>query len=103
MPMAACSSKLTACACSGLISAASLLDRGRAKAEYVRLLERLMAMAAADGLIQPVAKGWVLTPDRALPDPVPLWRALMRDLPILLPELTLLGRCGDRLAGAMRG
>jgi thioester reductase-like protein len=82
---------------------AALLERGGVKAEHARALECLLKIAADEEFIKSTTDGWLVAHDGLMPDPVSLWQQLMADAPILLPELTLMGRCGERLASLLRG
>ncbi len=76
---------------------------------YERLLSRYLAILADAGLLRRVGNEgsaqWEVrraTAD-ALGDPVSDWRALLTHNPAFYAELTLLGRCGPRLAEILRG
>lgn len=69
-------------------------------APYRRLLERLLAMLAEAGILQPDGEGWMVVraPARRHPQPLPEpYQTVAR------AELTLLKRCGAHLGQVLRG
>jgi phthiocerol/phenolphthiocerol synthesis type-I polyketide synthase C len=84
-------------------SPAAFVERGTVKREYAALFERLIEIAARGGYLRAAGQGWTFANDDPVPDSGPLWRKMFRAMPGLLPEVTLLARCGENIAAVMRG
>ena len=73
------------------------------KAEHRQYLERLVDIAQPAGLVEQQSAGWSLPMDHPLPEPMLLWRELLRDHPDYIAELTLIGCAGERIVPLLRG
>ena len=81
----------------------SLLAGGGVDRRYEPLLRTLVRMLQQDEILVGGDGGWKLSPGLPTHQPKLLWRRLARDFPAYHAELMLLGRCGERLAGVLRG
>ena len=70
---------------------------------YKRLLRHFIELALENGFLRRTGAMWEFVPDVAIPDPYELWRELVSDYPSALPELVLLGRCGEQLVQVLTG
>lgn len=72
--------------------------------QHLRLLERLLAMLAEDGMLRAVDGGWeVAQPIVDQGDQQLCVKTLRESFPAGAPELALIERCGEQLAEALRG
>ncbi|MEH1901388.1 MAG: SDR family NAD(P)-dependent oxidoreductase [Nostoc sp.] len=67
---------------------------------YTRLLDRLLEILAGSGLLQSVAQGWEIRQIRDLQQDK---KSLLTSYPIATAEITLLQRCGAKLADVLTG
>lgn len=72
-------------------------------AEQLPLLQRLLSLLEEDGLAEPTAAGWQLAEEADLPAAQDIWLAILGDAPAHVPELVLLGRCGEHLLDVLQG
>jgi NADPH:quinone reductase-like Zn-dependent oxidoreductase/SAM-dependent methyltransferase/acyl carrier protein len=70
---------------------------------YETMLSYLVEMAEEDGFLVREEDHWTFRPDTAVPDPMGLWRELVAEFPNALPELLLVGRCGEHLVEILTG
>jgi len=56
-----------------------------------------------EGLLRQDAEAWSIIADADLPKPDEIWRTLLRDSPVCLPQLTLLSRVGQHLHALLAG
>jgi NADPH:quinone reductase-like Zn-dependent oxidoreductase/SAM-dependent methyltransferase/NAD(P)-dependent dehydrogenase (short-subunit alcohol dehydrogenase family)/acyl carrier protein len=70
---------------------------------YRDLLNRYLQILQADGCLLWRGSEWEVVERPAFEDPEPAWRDLIARNPAFFGELTLLGRCGSRLAPILRG
>ena len=82
---------------------ASIAADGGIATEHRAVLERHLEFLTADGHLVHDGDRWRLR--RALPvvDCGELWRSILARFPALLPELTLMRRCGEALPAILRG
>ena len=73
------------------------------RSQHQRLLNRLLEMLREEGVLQPVAEGWEVISVPEVHDPQPRIAALLAQCPAATAELTLLERCGSRLAQVLQG
>ncbi|MFZ1387986.1 MAG: SDR family NAD(P)-dependent oxidoreductase [Thiolinea sp.] len=71
--------------------------------EQLPLLQRLLSMLEEDGLAEQTAGKWRLADDADLPAAQDIWLAILGDSPAHVPELVLLGRCGEHLLAVLQG
>ncbi|MEZ5536432.1 MAG: SDR family NAD(P)-dependent oxidoreductase [Thiolinea sp.] len=68
------------------------------------LLAVLLEILAENELAeQQPESSWSLAESCDLPEAQAIWRAILGDSPAHVPELVMLGRCGERLADVLRG
>jgi acyl transferase domain-containing protein/acyl carrier protein len=72
-------------------------------ARYHRLMPRLLAILAEDGLLRADAGGWTVLHWPSLTDPMAEVAALVQRHPASRPRITLTSQCGDVLGGILRG
>ena len=72
-------------------------------AQHRRLLDRLLAGLAGDGLLRRDGDGWVVARPAAPGDVAARWAQLAEEHPDGRGELTIVRRCGEGLAAALRG
>ncbi|MCU1273702.1 MAG: hypothetical protein JWO48_1133, partial [Bryobacterales bacterium] len=72
-------------------------------ARHQRLLGRMFAMLAEEGILESRAGQWIVQLLPGSPSPERRLEELIGIYPGSLPELTMLGRCGDALAGVLLG
>ncbi len=70
---------------------------------YHRLMPRLLAILAEDGLLRADATGWTVLNWPTLADPMAAVPALIQRHPASRPRITLTAQCGDVLGGILRG
>ncbi|MEM7125060.1 MAG: SDR family NAD(P)-dependent oxidoreductase [Chloroflexota bacterium] len=72
-----------------------------------KLLERLLEIMAEAGLLQKENDFWIVVEEPALADPVPAMAALQTQISSrpdpILPEVSLLARCGEKVSEVLRG
>ena len=78
-------------------------DQLRVVPQHQRLLERLLAGLAGDGLLRRDGDGWVVVRGAASADTAACWSRLADEYPDGWGELTIARRCGEGLAAALRG
>ncbi|MGI9183167.1 MAG: type I polyketide synthase, partial [Longimicrobiaceae bacterium] len=85
------------------VTTGGLAERLGVVARHRRLLQRLLAILAEEGVLRRAGDAWnvVRTPD--LDDPAPCWEALRQRFPQFDTELMLVARCAGSLAGVLRG
>ena len=85
----------------------STLEALRARLKIVpahhRLFDRFLGFLEADGALRREGETITVTEALAARDPERIWKRIVNDDPVLLPELTLVRRSGMRLAGVLRG
>ena len=84
-------------------STAEIAARLDIRSQHQRLLNRLLEMLREEGVLQPVAEGWEVISVPEVHDPQPRIAALLAQCPDATAELTLLERCGSRLAQVLQG
>ena len=84
-------------------STAEIAARLDIRSQHQRLLNRLLEMLREEGVLQPVAEGWEVISVPEVHDPQPRIAALLAQCPAATAELTLLERCGSRLAQVLQG
>ena len=67
------------------------------------LLRRLLAILEEDGLAEQEQGYWQLVDQADLPAAQDIWLAILGDSPAHVPELVLLGRCGEHLVELLQG
>lgn len=67
------------------------------------LLQRLLSLLEEDGLAEQQNGRWQLAEDADLPASQDIWLAILGDSPAHVPELVLLGRCGEHLLAVLQG
>lgn len=67
------------------------------------LLRRLLVMLEEDGLAEQEQGHWQLVDQADLPAAQDIWLAILGDSPAHVPELVLLGRCGEHLIELLQG
>lgn len=72
-------------------------------AEQLPLLQRLLGLLAEDGLAEQTTDAWRLVEEAELPAAQDIWLAILGDSPAHVPELVLLGRCGEHLLEVLQG
>lgn len=72
-------------------------------AHYHRLMPRLLAILAEDGLLRADAGGWTVLSWPTLADPMAEVAALVQRHPASRPRITLTAQCGEVLGGILRG
>jgi thioester reductase-like protein len=71
--------------------------------KFERLLDRYLGMLEQDGVVARSGPEWEVRGAPGCTDPVATWKGLLRENPALYPELSLLGRCAQSLAGVLKG
>src|SRR4029453_14389319 len=84
-------------------STAEIAARLDIRSQHQRLLNRLLEMLREEGVLQPVTEGWEVISVPEVHDPQPRIAALLAQCPAATAELTLLERCGSRLAQVLQG
>ncbi|MCB1619961.1 MAG: SDR family NAD(P)-dependent oxidoreductase [Thiothrix sp.] len=85
------------------IDPTALMQRHGIAQAYQPLLERLFRLLAEDGLAWQHDGLWSLAPDADPPAARDVWLAILGGAPAHLPELVLLGRCGEHLQAVLSG
>ncbi|HPE60022.1 MAG TPA: SDR family NAD(P)-dependent oxidoreductase [Thiolinea sp.] len=85
------------------IDPVALMQQHGIAAEYRPLVERLFRLLAEDGLAQQHGGLWSLATDADQPAARDVWLAILGGAPAYLPELVLLGRCGEHLLQVLSG
>lgn len=67
------------------------------------LLQRLLTLLEEDGLAEQEQGYWQLADQADLPAAQDIWLAILGDSPAHVPELVLLGRCGEHLIAVLQG
>lgn len=67
------------------------------------LLQRLLNILEEDGLAEQEDGYWQLAEEADLPAAQDIWLAILGDSPAHVPELVLLGRCGEHLFRVLQG
>jgi phthiocerol/phenolphthiocerol synthesis type-I polyketide synthase C len=67
------------------------------------LIRWLGARLRDEGLLVPEGTGWALARDADWPPAADVWQSLLRDHPVYLPQLTLMGHWGRQLPALLRG
>jgi acyl transferase domain-containing protein/NADPH:quinone reductase-like Zn-dependent oxidoreductase/SAM-dependent methyltransferase/acyl carrier protein len=92
--------------------ATALADRLGIAEKHRRLFQRYLTALAEDGVLSRQApangdaagsKTWQVVRAPEYGDPQALWRDLLEHNPAFFAELTLIGRCGQNLAGVLQG
>jgi len=81
----------------------ALVTRLGVAASHRRLFDRVLHFLGHDGVIERHGEAITVLRRPASRDPEAMWRRLMHEEPGYLPELTLIRRCGSRLASLLRG
>ena len=76
---------------------------GRVLPRYRRLLDRCLSILAEEGVLAKCGGRWQVLVACGRPDPAERVDLLLRRYPAAEAELTLLSRCGTKLADVMRG
>ncbi|TXH66924.1 MAG: SDR family NAD(P)-dependent oxidoreductase [Thiothrix sp.] len=71
--------------------------------EQQPLLQRLLNLLEEDCLAEQTPQGWQLAEEAELPSAQDIWLAILGDSPAHVPELVLLGRCGEHLLEVLQG
>ncbi len=82
---------------------ADLAERLGVVERHRRLLGRFLEILAEEGDLRRHGDGWEVVQPAACADPLPIWKQAVADQPASHPDLTLLHRCGQALAQALRG
>ncbi|MHC5767581.1 MAG: SDR family NAD(P)-dependent oxidoreductase [Nostoc sp.] len=85
------------------ISAETLAQQLGVLSVHLRLLRRLLEILAEDGVLHQVDDQWEVCRLPEMKQPIEVWKALLAEFPAYQAELTLLGRCGQKLAAVMIG
>ncbi len=85
------------------VSVGALRERLGMLPQYEQLLNPLFAMLEEDGVLKNVGSEWEVCRTPEFEEPEELWKRLSFQCPGYHSELMLLGRCGRRLAGVLRG
>jgi len=85
------------------ITTTGLAERLGIVPRHRRLLHRLLAILAEEGVVRRSGEGWKVTRVPVTEDPVPRWAALRRAHPAFDTELQLVARCAGALPGVLRG
>jgi len=84
-------------------AAAEIAEELRVIPRHQRLLNRLLEILAEEGVLRPWAGRWQVARPPCVAEPTEPWEALCARYPEAEAELSLLGRCGSRLAEILRG
>ena len=85
------------------VSVAAFREKFGVLIQYEGLLNRLFMMLEEDGLFKNAGSEWEVCWTYEVRNSEELWRKLAFQFPAYHAELMLLGRCGCRLAGVLRG
>jgi len=81
----------------------SLAKRAGIERGYKPLLARLLSFLEEDGLARRDQRVWSLLDVGELPSVEDIWLTILGDHPAYLPELVLMGRCGEYLPTLLKG
>jgi acyl transferase domain-containing protein/NADPH:quinone reductase-like Zn-dependent oxidoreductase/SAM-dependent methyltransferase/aryl carrier-like protein len=81
----------------------ALADRLGVAERHRSILNRYLAILREDGFLRGDDSGWEVIREVHAVNPLESWRELVRSSPDYHAELTLVGRCGGRLAEVLRG
>ena len=81
----------------------SLLAALRADPSHVPFLQRLVLLLEEDGMVERDGSQWRLTGTSELTSPEEIWRLVLADFPVYLPESVIAGRAGLHLSGVLKG
>jgi malonyl CoA-acyl carrier protein transacylase len=84
-------------------STAEMAEQLGVISQHQRLLDRLLEILADEEILQRIDGGWEVTLVPEMQDPQECISTLLAEYPIAEAELTLLGRCGSKLAYVLRG
>jgi SAM-dependent methyltransferase len=84
-------------------STADAVRQLRVVPHHVRLVNRLLAMSEEEKILAGVGDGWEVLKEPEIPEVRTLRRELSERSPFAQIELTILDRCGQRLADVLRG
>jgi acyl transferase domain-containing protein/acyl carrier protein len=85
------------------LSRRQLIERHGAGRKHARLIDRMLAILAEEGLLRPAGEEWTIV---AAPPAVPaeqIRQDLARQFPTCAAEIALLARCGANLAATLQG
>ncbi|MBX9255496.1 SDR family NAD(P)-dependent oxidoreductase [Desmonostoc muscorum CCALA 125] len=85
------------------ISAETLAEQLGVVSVHLPLLNRLLEILAKDGVLHQVDDQWEVCRLPEMKQPIEAWKALFARFPAYQAELTLLGRCGQKLASVLIG
>jgi microcystin synthetase protein McyG len=84
-------------------STSSIAKQLRVVDQHMRLLNRLLEILTEVGMLQQIGNEWEVTLVPEIQNPQKYWSTLLAQYPVAQAELTLLGRCGSRLAEVLQG
>jgi malonyl CoA-acyl carrier protein transacylase len=84
-------------------STATLAEQLGVVSQHHRLLNRLLEMLREEGILRRSNEDWEVTEVPQMQDAQVFWGCLSTQYPIAQAELTLLNRCGSKLAEVLRG
>ncbi|MFS0518813.1 SDR family NAD(P)-dependent oxidoreductase [Nostoc sp. UIC 10607] len=84
-------------------STASIAEQLSIVSQHYRLLNRLLEMLAEVDILQRVGQEWQVVSVPQIQDPEEYWSTLLERYPSAQAELTLLRRCGLKLAEVLQG
>ncbi|QLE41164.1 SDR family NAD(P)-dependent oxidoreductase [Nostoc sp. C052] len=85
------------------ISAETLAEQLGVVSQHRQLLSRLLGILAEDGVLRRVNDQWEVCRIPEMKQPIEVWKTLLAKFPAYQAELTLLGRCGQKLASVLIG
>lgn len=86
-----------------LFSTADTVRRLRIAPHHARLANRLLAMSEEENIVAGRGDGWEVLKEPEIPEVRTLLRDLSERYPFAKVELTILDRCGQRLADVLQG
>ncbi|MBW4632371.1 MAG: thioester reductase domain-containing protein [Iphinoe sp. HA4291-MV1] len=85
------------------ISAETLAEQLGVVSQHRQLLGRLLEILAEEGVLRRFDDQWEVCRIPSVEEPIETWKALLAESSAYQAELTLLGRCGQRLAPVLLG
>jgi acyl transferase domain-containing protein/acyl carrier protein len=85
------------------VATATLAERLGVASPYSRFLGRLLERLGEEGVLRRVGSEWEVCSVPVMGDPEDIRKPLLLQYPAFEAELTLIGRCGQRLADVLRG
>ncbi|MBW4567204.1 MAG: SDR family NAD(P)-dependent oxidoreductase [Tolypothrix carrinoi HA7290-LM1] len=85
------------------ISAETLAEQLGVVSHHRQLLGRLLEILAEEGVLRRVDDQWEVCRIPSMKEPIETWKALLAEFSAYQAELTLLGRCGQKLGQVLRG